>query len=1480
MADLPEQELPTNKIHDYVTWPENRQIFDDGRGGLAFPAQNNSGCHRDGSGNLVSLPGKPVTMELHVGVSRSGEGIPLSAIDFMPDSPVILGDSGIGVTVKKFDTELGQLETVDEIPYGIIDINKKVSFVPVTPDSLERTTIVGNIVELTAWSGSTSTMQFAVQGIKYPFTMESGITFALMLPVATHKYVYLGHQEDPSENGVYQFTGDSYVKVADEPVRTTSEEGEKDPHEILGDPTVNDNVECCDHFRKTYSHREVHDRVDSLVGHVTGFGVKSASSRDCDGGFVDWFINGGQVNIGNGHESIFVDGFGLGTSYQASSENIVHETALPKDDYVENDGTLHPLLEWAYGTRFDSKNDVDISALPRDWPFTFMNSTQQHPVFNDVGDTSNITLVKGCAEGVGNLERDVEYEAIDPTTHQPVIDIKHVFNNRHHIVLYPDYQPIVGKDNAVVVKPLFIHLPATLDTKDGETVDITVSIQNVDQEAFGAPNSAAALSGYYAAMSQPRVYVMGGTQKFSNRRMEINKDSIQLEDGYYTVTTKTPAYAYDKVTQLDCTGGSVDVRANIVCQRSDGSVRSYTAHGQLISNDGGATIKFSGEFPYAKDMKTYSNRWKMAELYICGMAYLDGQDSPSKTPMGLVSRDYEMLRGDMGSGTTGSLDQYNRFYSINQDDGRVDVPNVDKRHVLATVYQTATSTFPWALANRRKMATLDRSWTDEAHRSSSSVLKMVYDQNVVLDGRLRDDIMSGYFDSSHYVTAASNPLSYRRDQSSWNGIGSALRVNFPDSYDSDPVTAPSGNPARQGKRAMRMLSSDLLHMRLLAYKNGQKARVRVDGISLGNDGTWPSETDVIVSKDTGPVSSSVDWVEQLVQSSWCSSVRSLPDYVINADSYASNSAFFVPDAQIFNADWDQYVSDESFPYNRECSGSQMESSACTVDDGTLPGTTEEGLYECEKFSRNSLLESLVPMGTLVWRQKYNEACRYAETALSVKLDIAEYMDLSNLDDMDKDWMRPFTNIRSVDAVPAPDISSSMAVYQALTAAQHEFVSSDAVQMYRYETDGSGDGIDEVSTVMPTDSDLAKFLESYVAAYGAKAPKHFYQGSRVLLKNGRLTASNPDEQAVEHAIYLRTIDRVQKRFGSKMSQFEVEHYIADNFADIKTSKSRDPNVDSAKVDMPSISVSVPPYTAQDLHKNATYTRVIMQFTFSQKAGRWYTTGYRQYPTNYLSPLYGADALGIEMPSLYDTNGNVTLTVRNGELKPLRADGTVPKMPLWVNSACSGMNSYRDHMYRPYSVVPAMDMNLGSVPFMTGDYESTVFAPYTDAAKGWEVGKLKPEYDTTKDTADTASLALLERPYRPLTANGTGGINLYPPAEVHGGYKVETDAGVHANFWSVRKYIRPAVSVLDGTDIPAHDEPDDDTPKHKNGAISDPTLYRMFDFPLMGTVQYKLPNPIDPDIDDNEHYLLYHDTEDGIIKDADRICLGYAVPEQDQ
>lgn len=1541
-----DNEKPTNKIHDYVTWPSTTQIFEDGRGGLAFPEHNDSHCECDDYGHCTADEGKPVSLDLELNVSTSATTVTDDEISYRPSYNVNIHTPGkinfraSAITTYKPDPNDGVVQTYDYD--GVIqtydsfslDQDTTARLVAYTADSLELTKLVNrDILIKNGDQAGHYVFSFVDSSDKpeYRYDWNTHVSFDIEIDLVLDNdiYVYLTNQDNPAENGVYRYTPTgSIIKVATAPVRD-----EIDPDTLLSDSTVLDNVPYCDHFRKSYSHKEVHDWLDDTVGEVTKFGVHSTSLKDCKGGFVDWFTTDGLVNIGNGHESVFVNGFGLGAMYKNSvSETKEDTTKLPTDSFDEYDGTRYPVLTWAYGTRYDARTENNTAALPRDWPFTHITGTQQRPVFNRLNDTNNITLVKHCQGyidgqlyNLGNLE--FERTIIDPSNpDDPNPSHEHVFYNKHHIVLYPDFRSVPSNnpysygDNAVVVKPTFIHIPASLDTKDGETVDITVSIQNVDQDAFGTPGTAAALSGYYAAMSQPRVYVMGGVQKFSNKKLLV---AVSASNNSYTLHSDRPAYDDKGTTLLD---QGTNVRANVVIGPADGigDRRTFSAHGYILSNNdqNGVTIQVDNQvFPY----DTTSIEWLKKKVMICGMAYLENGDNPSDTPLGLVSRNQSMMYNDATIRNTrdGELDQYNKFYAIKNNDDRATLEHVDKRYVLATVYQNTTSTFPWALTNRRKMAHLERTWTDELHRKRGELnplMKMVYDQNHDMYNKF-----NGSF-TSIKLTPEMNPVSYETS-SDWKTLASVIRVKLPEQFAADPVTSACGNPVRQAQKAYGDLINDFKKMRLRSYTGRGKAMVHVNGWSLSNV-EWPDPGDSL--DDSITIEQATSTVN-LHNSVWCCNVRSLPDYVIKADMMDSaNKKPIVVDSLIVgddtNASWIQYVRDAHFPYNKTIDDTKA--SACVAETET----TVVGIPEVyRRYSSNSLVETYASSGKISLvddRRMLNDMRRYAETVLACNLDEPTYMTLSCGDNLIngtfendaierlcRDWMFPFTNIQSIDSVPVPKIDN---IANLLTAHQRAYVAADAVQSYRYEYADSddpnvNDTIATVSSVLPTDTELAKFLESYVAAYGAKMDKHQYQGTRVMLQNGQFPNATS-------SIYINKIDRVRRRLGytNDDPMRNLGYYLNDNFANIGAA-TRDPNVDrtiiqdaddSSGEHSYALSMSMPPYVTQNItdgnvrrpkYMNETYTRVIMQFTFSQKAGRWYTTGYRQHPTTYFSPLYGSDALATTSNSLYTVKGNNTYMIdpatHTMKLNPeyVTVENKANIRPLWRNSACSGFTTYQDHMYSLYSDVPPMDITLGCVPFLryVNNGSTTCVYNMSDESETELVGNLNGEYNQFADGSVLRPLQRLEEPWKD---EFNGGINLYPPANLWGANKginqgpndpPLTDAGVHANFWSVRKFIRPAVTALAGTDVPGKDadlDPEQTPqPSHTGGKFSDPTLYRMFDFPISGEVIYKLPNEMDPEDDMAKQSLLYHvnNYEDILVgKTPQDVILGYGLSDDEQ
>jgi hypothetical protein len=123
------------------------------------------------------------------------------------------------------------------------------------------------------------------------------------------------------------------------------------------------------------------------------------------------------------------------------------------------------------------------------------------------------------------------------------------------------------------------------------------------------------------------------------------------------------------------------------------------------------------------------------------------------------------------------------------------------------------------------------------------------------------------------------------------------------------------------------------------------------------------------------------------------------------------------------------------------------------------------------------------------------------------------------------------------------------------------------------------------------------------------------------------------------------------------------------------------------------------------------------------------------------------------------------------------------------------------------------------------------------------------NNTDLTVSEVSLPRLWRPYLPVAE---GGMGLNAPCDVNG--NTVSDSKLvdmpHVNFWSVRKHLRPAVSAMDGTDIPGVGyEIGEDEQYHifhtrSGGTMGDSVLWGQFDFPKKNKldaneVEYNIP-----------------------------------------
>lgn len=1468
-----------NKISSLVTYPDVGSLVDADNGriyesAIGFPYANTKSVPNDWS--CMPCPGKenmPEYDNISFGI-QSGQDVSVNGY-YSPAYPVkiVQKDNSYSIVFPLKSINLGTdgNGTIGLYPsdggdtfFDAFGSSAELALVPNGYDTLDVTGL--NELSVTMRSETDHVLDVSIGELVNPFEIDldkyAVDTVSLRLQLVNNMALRLAYQEDPSQNGVYEYANGVLTRLSTDVNALTPESSV--PLEY--DESSTDNVTVCitqendsdgvvntrlDHFRKDYGDREIHDFLVDKVGTQMAFGYSPTDkSKTCAGKLIQWLTTSGKVDIGNGSGfPVFVNGFGLGEVYSGLStvSNGTPETESEDDVY-------HPVLRWGIGTKRSARTDSNVLALARDWPFTQLTG-HSAVIADQVNDNNHITLVRKAVladeSTRGNLEYEEELANQPDDAETPVMG--KFYMNKHNLTIYTQYEDYHGD---IVIKPTFVHLPVPLDTKDGETIEVSVSLVNdlSNIPTVNASNLKKYLSCYYASISQPRVYVTSGSQKFSNKRLKINT---------ITINDQEPD-SFDVVTQGRASRLRVgdQVRANIT---SSGDPSQFTALGEVTAiSDEETTIHFDRRLPY----DVHRNTWNAIKdtFYICGMAYLDkpGEtgvenftepNNPTETSLGVIARTNGVLKGDAGEGGEGDLDEFNKFFSIDQADGRTVVggEQVDRRDVIASVYQTAVSTFPWRLAHRRKMNHLDELLTDEMIASSQTekaLFQQIWESNQNIIKSMADTTL--ITNRGHYKsTPSKSPVSYETEVSGEWTLADVLQIANTvlkaDAYGlvSEANTQPNGNPVRQAQKLAAQYANDFRLSRLV---NRDLSDMQVTRIGFGSSYTeLPAASSTIDTTALTKAAGESDAVYRYRMST-------LPEYVMGAARYSPSVDDFYTDSTYLNLD--HWLSVDDYFEAHSCD-SVLGSTGDTHEPNTVP--VKPGV--CRNYGMEHSVSGIFrsPINR-THRQLMNELARRIELN-SVFVAPNRWDPRTGVDYL-SNWYYPFVDLSSPDGIAAlhdiamNESSETGTSYDDLnlSEAQYPYASVDPGQMYKYEVaDTTNDPVNFISVPMPAGKSplLTRFIEYFVAAYAADMDKHLYRGIRVGLP-GLTVPANTSETYVKH--FYRVAQSDDDGLHEPMNS--AAYYIDDLFADIDGQDVMDFNYDEMWLNGRfSVDASVAPYRTRQWWQlvdsetamyNPTYTRVFMQFTFSQRAGRWFTTDYRQTPTTYLSPLYGADALKQEMRSVYNEDGTIALTDKSD------MDSSSQFRPLWHNPACAGFDSYKSAMYLPYSMYPAMDMTLGCVPYLWTTDEST--------SEDWMYkhdGTLKDEWTIQSDN-QRPPIKRLRKPYHPMhTADGKNeGIGLYPPSNSNGEYNPLTDGGPHANFWSVRRYLRPAVTVLDGTDIPTVEDEHDLTKNNRvGGDPSDPTLFRMFNSPRKDEVEYSIPDVVDPREDVTGTYILY-------------------------
>ena len=1276
---------------------------------------------------------------------------------------------------------------------------------------------------------------------------------AVVLDAADIGYVLLTGQTNSAENGLYKVTGEDepWVKLAS--VGRVKGEQVTDADDPYNSWASLDNTPECGHVRHGYSDREVADYVEEKVGDLVANAIHPMSvPGDLSGAgqFTRWFVECGDIDLGhshNGGDPVTVEGFGLG-GYM--SGECTYGKACPSKRPERSDDlpTEHPAITFSIGTRHTTDEVVAKATLPLDWPFAECSGFGKGELDN------NITLLKTPAhltEGlrtVGGLRHEVydtcpkcggsgEYEGdLCPMCDgEGEVVVAHSETNRINVCVNNDFTP--NADDTTTLKRTYIHLPAPINTPDGDEFEVTVSlpvVQSPDQYGQDAKKN---LSAYYEYVSSPRVVVLSGYWKFSDTNVVWHESSKPTERPY--VTGKIVIEGDDVHPFVDDEGEPLDINTRIRFTLDGGlnCPRYADVKGALLDNREGCII-ITGLEGYP-----YTARLRDTRMRICGVAYIGEEDAEYGTgtdlAMGLRSRNGVTLGRDSGSGTSGNLNEFNKF--IKPLKGEVDTSREglcegDARQVVATVYPTATNTFPWALVGRHKMKHLDKLMTDEWDLGENSVSAMIWDSNKkVID--FTDTVkFFGYGDGNYGFTADTMPIKYATNRFAGSAdksvIGSQLRIKFADGNYDDVAS----NPVRQARKAVSMFADDFRKLRM--FHGGKLPKItgacalEVSGEPVDTDlesyfGSWDPQgepsPDVIANT--------------IASAAWLSKARHLPEYVIisGQDLSADGNSLiganpFVDDPVVDDPDAETPPPPVSGRYSAGFAGAKYDNGYYETKDGHEVIPCEVKLLgNSSAFAYRSVISARVASDPdAVTHELYGDANRVAELQKvsvdkwknSINYDITSPYDyLVGSNDYEK-WMDIYSatsNVFSIDTVP---LIADMAV-PSLDDEQKVMLSGDPMAAYNDESEQeltfTATNLPFYDEESPRSVALTNMLRKMVSPYGSKMPVRFWDGTRVAIatngvKNNniaKLTRLSWPEDECDMSPETRS-DIIADEFMAKSAGSNTVD-VNINYANMESTLHTNWSAPPAKVSRNWYEKLAFTGTG-DFAGPSGYVRVYMKFKFSAQAGRWYTVDYRQVPMSYLTPLYGAAALEEKI------------------------DGA----RIWTESLCAPICEWKDVLMHPYYKYTPMDINPAVVSKLVEN------APTT--AKNIEIE------NNTDLTTSQVTLPRFARPYLPVS---DGGLGLNAPCDVNGKTApvAELAAMPHANFWSVRKHLRPAVSVMDGTDIPGFrleqgaDDKDYAVLSRAGGTMGDAVLWGQFDFPKKGKTECIIPPDSFGDSGDN-------------------------------
>ena len=461
-----------------------------------------------------------------------------------------------------------------------------------------------------------------------------------------------------------------------------------------------------------------------------------------------------------------------------------------------------------------------------------------------------------------------------------------------------DYTDPINNTAKIRSKKTFVHLPTPVELDDGTPFELDVSVLTIPDTNPFQHSTVGSLSGYRNYVTQPRVYVLGGTQELDLSDISVN--TLTQVDDVATLTTLNNIDIYGTLfdnTDVLFTLNQIKVVEEyrvgeevVIVEGDTGTlptgivngdtyvVSSFTAYRITLEDINGTPITLSDA--------GIGENWiiRKAGVIIC----VDGADQDEYngrfvgTITGRNSIEYtlkesavtpatgsifirQLVRAEGAEGTKGLTERRNEsIFGSTPENQFADVDNVyhqtftpnnvlgfnmDKRVLLATVYPTNTSTFAWRIDNDPQMRMLSWSLLNVnaagGTADTGSFANVAYKRNL----EIVNEFGQSFFNFSIY----SNPLSYNTALSpseSQQHLAGFLRVLLPEKLSpqseseqlSDEDYNTVGSFTYQGETGLKDLMRDFVNGRVRVNSRDDDASFEADAKSFehGYDGNHGS----------------------------------------------------------------------------------------------------------------------------------------------------------------------------------------------------------------------------------------------------------------------------------------------------------------------------------------------------------------------------------------------------------------------------------------------------------------------------------------------------------------------------------------------------------------------------------------------------------------------------------------------------------------